>query len=140
MRRPQNLKDSLTFFCSNVKTSEQSGRLLQIFVAFSEYLNFNVLRCRWRLKIQDVPLPFLAIIYTVGLGLCGIHSTHSWECKNDLCLFPSVFTVQFCSKNSEVIIWRRGQIILLFTWFVKKLIKAKLFQEATLFSSSFLLT
>ena len=47
MRRPQNLKKSSTcfdktvFLLSSVKTS---GRFFQIFVAFSEKLNFNNLR------------------------------------------------------------------------------------------------
>ena len=40
MRRPTFLKESPTFFWNYLAMSNQSGRLFQIFVAFSEYPNF----------------------------------------------------------------------------------------------------
>ena len=71
MRRPQNLKNlpfvltKQLFLLSIVKTS---GRFFQIFVAFSEKLNFNFKRAFWCHRYNQ-KINFLNLKFNAGLNV-----------------------------------------------------------------------
>ena len=41
LRRPQNFAKSSPYFLPTVHTDKSKGKILQIFLAFSEYINFK---------------------------------------------------------------------------------------------------
>ena len=117
MRKPQNLIKFPTWFWNLLVTSKQSAIFFQIFVAFSEYLNFREIESRARNAGANLGTVDRKLMLELQTGFKKSFSpglVPSWIC-------PSLFvpsrqssanrSIRFDSMDSlDIYLWKAGMI------------------------------